>query len=525
MSAIITDQFRLLSCENLVASIGSSDSSYYTFVGLPNASEYDPNWDNFPNAPIDSFNYSNDVWDTILTLKKINKDSDVRRVITKNLWTSGETYDMYRNDIDRNNRSIPSKQTNLYSSNYYVINRDFRVYICLNNGISPENTNGRPSLDEPTFTDLEPRTPGDSGDGYIWKYLYTLRPSEVVKFDSLNYVPVPLDWNSSEYSLVRENASSSGQLKIVTIKNRGSGLGPSRTYTNVNIVGDGTGGKATVVVGEDSTIESVNVTSGGSGYTFGKLDLLSGGLVLGSGSVEPVFDVIIPPPGGHGSDIYRELGAKNILVYSRVENDVLNPDFIIGNKVARVGLVKNPRKIASNELLSEDKVSAVYAVKLVGIANRLDYENATFEDNSRITQTIGTGVTAVGRVVYYDSSTGVLKYWQDRPLVGFNTATLTLSSDVPEYGYNLNRFTSSPETGGSLIIEGGSINLQIDSKFTGITTVLNNNTTYNLGQQFDNGISNPEVEKYSGDIIYIDNRPSIVRSANQKEDIKVILQF
>ena len=110
-------------------------------------------------------------------------------------------------------------------------------------------------------------------------------------------------------------------------------------------------------------------------------------------------------------------------------------------------------------------------------------------------------------------------------MVGFNTATLTLSSDVPEYGYNLNRFTSSPETGGSLIIEGGSINLQIDSKFTGITTVLNNNTTYNLGQQFDNGISNPEVEKYSGDIIYIDNRPSIVRSANQKEDIKVILQF
>jgi len=67
--------------------------------------------------------------------------------------------------------------------------------------------------------------------------------------------------------------------------------------------------------------------------------------------------------------------------------------------------------------------------------------------------------------------------------------------------------------------------LVIDKSFSGITTVLNNNTTYNLGQNFDSGVSNPEVQKYSGDIIYIDNRPSIIRSANQKEDIKVILQF
>jgi hypothetical protein len=49
--------------------------------------------------------------------------------------------------------------------------------------------------------------------------------------------------------------------------------------------------------------------------------------------------------------------------------------------------------------------------------------------------------------------------------------------------------------------------------------------TYNLGQYFTNGLSNPEVQKYSGDMIYIDNRPSITRSVNQKEDIKVILQF
>jgi len=66
--------------------------------------------------------------------------------------------------------------------------------------------------------------------------------------------------------------------------------------------------------------------------------------------------------------------------------------------------------------------------------------------------------------------------------------------------------------------------LQIDNGFTGISTVINN-ITYYLGQTFTDGVSNPEVKKHSGNIIYVDNRPSITRSSNQKEDIKVILQF
>ena len=179
MSAIITDQFRILNSSNLVSSIGSSLFSYYSFVGLTNASEYKSDWDSSPQPPIDSFDYQNDIWDTIIGLKKINS-GDVRQVIRKITWTSGTTYDMYRNDVSRDKRSVPSNQSSIYSANYYVVNSDFNVYICLYNGIDPENTEGRPSLDEPTFTDLEPRSAGTSGDGYIWKYLYTIKPSDVV---------------------------------------------------------------------------------------------------------------------------------------------------------------------------------------------------------------------------------------------------------------------------------------------------------------------------------------------------------
>jgi len=136
---------------------------------------------------------------------------------------------------------------------------------------------------------------------------------------------------------------------------------------------------------------------------------------------------------------------------------------------------------------------------------------------------VATGTTAVGRVVNYDSNTGVLKYWQDRTVAGFNT--VGTAQTTPSYGFDLTEFTSSPSTGGSLtIIPSSGSNLTIDSAFTGISTVINNRTYY-LGQSFTNGISSPEVRKHSGNIIYVDNRPSITRSSNQKEDIKVILQF
>ena len=229
---------------------------------------------------------------------------------------------MWRNDITRDNASQPSGAFDIYSANYYVINSDYRVYICLFNNANPENNNqGGPSLDEPTFTDLEPRAAGSSGDGYIWKYLYTIRPSDAIKFDSTDYIPVPDDWfTSATYTPMRENADASGQLKICTITNRGVGLGTANiTYTNVPIMGDGEGGKATIVVNNDSKVETVTVSDGGSGYTFGSVDLAAGGVP--TGTTTPTFNVIIPPPGGHGKDVYLELGALNALAYARFEND------------------------------------------------------------------------------------------------------------------------------------------------------------------------------------------------------------
>jgi len=522
MSAIITDQIRILNAKNFVAGVSTSTNSYYAFVGLPNPTSIVSTWDSAPPAPIDSFNNMNDYYDSMIAVKRITS-ADVKQIVPKLNWNSGTTYDYYRHDYSISNAPPNSGGTSLYTANFFVVNSDFRVYICLQNGTTPETPDGKPSLDEPTFTDLEPRTAGTSGDGYIWKYLYSIKPADLIKFDATDFMPVPLNWGDNAADASIKNNAVDGGIKIVVVKNRGTGIGTAnQTYTRVPIKGDGFNAECTVVVNNDAQIESVTVSNEGFGYTYGNVDLAAGSVP--TPTAPPTLDVIIPPPGGHGSDIYRELGATNALMYARIENDAENPDFITGNQIARIGILENPKSFNSNEILTLDKASASYGLRLSGTG----YSSVTFTGDSLISQTTGTGVTAYGKVISYDQTTGVLKYWQDRTIAGFITATGSVSTaqtaTAAIYGYNTTRFTADPSSGGNVTIVGGSSNLSISTTFTGLSTSINNRTYY-LGQTFTKGVANPEVDKYSGNMIYVDHRPSITRSSNQKEDIKIILQF
>ena len=539
MSAIISDQFRILNAETFVKSftgIGTTTNVYYTFIGLPNSTDTatgsgTTDWNTNTPSPKDMFKEQNDYYDTMLALKKVTTQ-DVRRMVRKINWNSSVKYDMYRHDYNVSNLSPVAGATNLYDANYYVVNTNFQVYICLQNGIDPEHPTGHPSLDEPTFTDLEPRAAGSSGDGYIWKYLFTISPNDIIKFDSLDFIPVPSNWgNDADTASIKNNAIS-GEIKIVTITNRGSGYSPAGTYKNIPILGDGTGGKVSISVGADGKVSSVDVTNGGSQYTRGTIQFYPSGPALevggtnltsiglnavGSASTSiATFNIIIPPSGGHGYDVYKELGAYRVLVYSRYENTGTNPDFIVGNDFARVGIVKNPTTFGSKtELLSSNQVSALGALKLT------NPNLGSYDADIVITQTIGIGSTAVAKVASYDATTGVLKYYQPVGLA------------VTAFNYKLLNFKRNSElaTGGALTIFGATSgsNLQIQTTYgtsanPGVTTTVGNRII-NLDQNYIEGIANPEVEKYSGEIIYIDNRAAIPRSFTQKEDIKIVLEF
>ena len=67
-----------------------------------------------------------------------------------------------------------------------------------------------------------------------------------------------------------------------------------------DIIGDGTGGKVAITCDGTGRITDAVVVSGGSGYTFGIVDLESSGTVSNPAKLIP----IIPPSRGHG---YRYL--------------------------------------------------------------------------------------------------------------------------------------------------------------------------------------------------------------------------
>ena len=152
----------------------------------------------------------NFVGDNMSFGKKVTSDN-VRRLVRKISWSRGTKYEMYRHDYSLTNRSPITGSTRLYDANYYVMNSDFKVYICIDNGSSGISTTGNASLDEPTFTDLEPSKAGTSGDGYLWKYLFTVSPSDIIKFDSTDFISVSNNWSSStdsQIASVRDNGNS-----------------------------------------------------------------------------------------------------------------------------------------------------------------------------------------------------------------------------------------------------------------------------------------------------------------------------
>ncbi len=512
MPAIITDQIRVLNATNFVSGISTTDNSYYVFIGLPNATEVASDWNTATPAPIDNFDEHDNIYDTLISAKKITSD-DVLRVIKKITWSSGTIYEMYRQDYSVNRVSPQTSSTSLYNSNFYVMNSDFRVYECIYNGSSPSNSGkGVISLEEPTHTDLQPRL---ESDGYIWKYLYTIKPSDIIKFDSADYIPVPANWATNTDVADVRNAAVDGKIETIVIEDvTDASYQFNGTKNAVPIRGDGSDGLASVtfINGKPSAVQ---VTNGGSGYSFGTLDLDD--VVTGSGAS---FSVIVPPPGGHGADIYRELGANKVLVYSRIENsDVTNPDFPTGNQFARIGIIENPKQFGSTNLLTSSSASGVYGLRLTGAATT----SMSVAVDGNVTQTVGVGSTAIGKIIGYDAVTKSLQYWQDRS-VAINDS----SGNKPTYGYKLNRFTATPATGGSTNIvvatTGGTETLSIDTGFTGVSTTVNNRTYY-FGQTYNSGLANPEIKKYSGNIVYIDQRPEVTRATNQREDIKIILEF
>ena len=519
MSAIVTDQFRILNASNFVDSVESTSNSYYITVGLPNPTIVGYGrtvaWNTNPPSPIDSVAYNNHAGDVVLYGKKVTS-ANVRRLVRRIDWVAGSRYEMYRDDYSITSPAPITNASRLYDANYYVMNEDYRVYICIENGSSGSNPKGNVSQDQPKFTDLEPTRAGDSGDGYIWKYLFTIPPSDIIKFDSTEYLTVPNDWQTSTESQIRsirESADSSvneNQIKTVYIeaagKNYANGLGQE-----FDIIGDGTGGKVRVDV-EGGEITNTVVTSGGKDYSYALVDL---GSINSNSTGTPAHLIpVIPPSKGHGFDVYTELGTDKVLVYARFDDST--KDFPVDTSFAQVGIVKNPTKVGTSDVYQENTFSGLSSFKFSTITG-------TPKVGEKIEQIVANGTgKAFGYVASYDIETKVLKYFRDRSL--FYNQTVFNQRDYAGISTNGRPYDFESS---SNVISGNSSNFSaaIDTAFAGITTNPTGTKLINLGVDFTSGMAVPEINKGSGELIYLDNRASIARNARQKEDLKIILEF
>ena len=357
------------------------------------------------------------------------------------------------------------------AQSYYVINDNNQVYICLQQA---KNASGQAQVSTVQPSGNTTGTPFDTVDGYVWKFLYSIGALDANKYISANYLPVQLITSTDsdspaadiEQQLVQNNAVI-GQIIGYQVDSGGSGYTSSPTVT---VSGDGTKAKASATIsgGQVTKVELIDSSGSytlGSGYNVAKVTLTGGGSPSKPASVRAVLS----PELGLGADARDDLRSTAIMFNVKPEG-VEGNDFIIGNDFRQVGLIKN----------LQDSSGSVDFTESTGLAlKKLVFSSITTEftpDN-----TIVGGTSGVKALIDKVDSSNV--WYHQTEVTGFGN------------------FDS-----------GESI------------TEVEGNGTGSLNASFAPYI-NPEVDIHSGEVLYIDNRASVTRSAEQTEDIKIVIQI
>ena len=198
------------------------------------------------------------------------------------------------------------------------------------------------------------------------------------------------------------------------------------------------------------------------------------------------------------------------MINAKLSYDEGAGDFPIDNDYRRIGLITNPLKFGTTELISDLTVSATKAV-IFSPTFQGNYVPDEIMTQSRVVG--GTTVTARARVISWNATTKVLKYYQN-----------SVDGIFPEVTGTQNEFDGSTVING---VTSGAAG-QPDVNFPAVPNTSSrniNNTEYDLGMKFNSGYAKPEVKSNSGQVVYIDNRRSISRANDQVEDIKIVIEF
>ena len=301
-----------------------------------------------------------------------------------------------------------------------------------------------------------------------------------------------------------------GQIVAVIVENPGIGYSSS----TIAVTGDGTNAalKADLNIGtiqslqanneiltSPGTINAIKIISGGYGYGVADIEIQGDGtgatatatLDSASGKITKInitnpgqnysfanivvtgngyganLRAIMPPFGGHGKNAPNELFAETLMFYSNVSTD-LNQGVSVNNDYRQLGIIKNPNQYNSDQ---------------------------------RFQGTIGSGCFIVQATV------NTTQFPRDTDV----TVTRTVGGDPFDRRY---RIVASSAT--SALLQ------SLDSDIP----LVNDTFSNAAGSTFSvTSVGAPTIDKYSGQLMFIDNKAGFTPSADETVTLRTVIRF
>lgn len=463
MTAIVTNRYKRFILDFFQDDFDSADNRYY--IGLGKSDE----WNNTDTSPVflanDELSSLARARSTRLGLQSGKVVNNFSFVVPRFNWIANTIYPAFDDLVG-----------DFTTNGYYVLTDENQVYICIEQGKDGGGDATRSTV-KPTGTTNFPTT---LADGYTWKFMYTISAADTSKYVTSQFIPafffdsatVADPATQQQQKVVQDFALANHPKSIVNLQitNNGNGSYPPSTTQSVEIRGNGTGAAATATIDANGNMIKITLDDStntdkkmGKDYDYAEA-IIAGG---GTGSAR----VIISPPSGISGNPLEDLRGISVMLNAKFEGDE-NDTILAANDFRQIALLRNPKNAAGADFSG---TSGLFLKKL-SVSN---VTGGVFQPDDVIESTSGSP-QAKAWVDFFDTTNDQIWYHQNDS-TGF-------------------------------------------ADFQGSQSLTNNQgvTAITLGSNFD---SAAEIDPFSGDLLYIDNRTSVDRSTEQTEDVKIVIRL
>ena len=517
MAAIITDDHRKNNANVFVSDVNTlaldspltQATGYYIGIG-----KSDP-WsvESAPPAPIGSKLERQDVIQNLISMKLLSS-TNIERLLpkTNQTWSSGKLFKSY-DSTDRTCFNINYDGSTVTSRACYTIGSDGELYLCLgNNGGANSTVAPQSSYDSPSNINDGEVTEGS--DGYIWVRIGELASgSDFANSSTFFEIPINITppANSTQgllygFKIVSAGSGYTNGTHPATL--RYTRINGTSATANLHIVVSGK--KVTAIYGNDSPAAAMtlaNFVALGVGATNGivkaSIDFTSAPST-DSPYTEAEIQPMIAPPEGFGSDNLDIFPAYYVGVSSDFDgNDSPDGETPTSITFRQVSIIKSPAFDATND--SPVDFETIDSLSHIVMDGSEDLSSLSASSGWYVEKT-STGEKAW--IDYIDTTTT-----PDRIYFHQNSSG-TVTQDL------------LPVSGTLKILNATGVQQPDVSTTFDYTSIVDS-------EHHDDALDNSPLNSpitlsqldLSGEVLMIDNRTAITRSAAQNDKVRIVLQF